>query len=128
MQCIQVNTQKSAGLANFLNNFASTTTTRNEVVSLSAGSEIERYLRLPQIPVLDSNGKDQDILDWWRHEAPDFPHLSKMARQFLSAPASSASAERLFSSAGKMHDDLKKNTTEGTLESQLIVGLNLPDA
>jgi len=51
-----------------------------------------------------------------------------MARQFFSAPASSASVERLFSSAGKMHDDLKKNTSEETLESQLIVGLNLPDA
>jgi 2-oxo-4-hydroxy-4-carboxy--5-ureidoimidazoline (OHCU) decarboxylase len=51
-----------------------------------------------------------------------------MARQFLSAPASSACAERLFSSAGKMHDDLKKSTNEATLESQLIVNRNYPDA
>jgi hypothetical protein len=115
-----------------MNNFASSssapsTSSTPSIVPSTVGSEIERYLRLPQIPVIDSSGKDQDILDWWRHEAPDFPHLSKMARQFLSAPASSASVERLFSSAGKMHDDLKKNTSEETLESQLIVGLNLPD-
>ena len=99
-----------------------------EVAPSTIGSEIERYLRLPQIPVIDSSGRDQDILAWWRHESPDFPHLSKMARQFLTAPASSASVERLFSSVCKMHDDLKKNTSEETLESQLIVGLNLPDA
>ena len=113
-----------------MNNFASTSLapTTEVFVPSTVGSEIERYLRLPQIPVIDPSGRDQDILDWWRHEAPDFPHLSKMARQFLSAPASSASVERLFSSAGKMHDDLKKNTSEETLESQLIVGLNLPDA
>ena len=51
-----------------------------------------------------------------------------MARQFLGAAASSASAERLFSSAGKMHDDLKKSTCEATLESSLIVGMNYPNA
>jgi hypothetical protein len=51
-----------------------------------------------------------------------------MALQFLSALASSACAERLFSSVGKMHDDLKKNTNEGTLESQLIVNRNYPEA
>ncbi len=46
----------------------------------------------------------------------------------LSAPASSASVERLFSSVGKMHDDLKKNVSEETLESQLKVCLNYPYA
>ena len=51
-----------------------------------------------------------------------------MARQFLAAPASSAAAERLFSAAGKMHDDLKKSTTEDTLEDMLIVAKNFPDA
>jgi len=57
-----------------------------------------------------------------------FLHLAKMARQFLVLPASSACSERLFSSAGKMHDDLIKNTSKGTMESQLIVCLNYPSA
>ena len=120
----------NAGLGNFLNNFANTSSTPTIEIQgpQTLGSEIERYLRLPQIPVFDSSGNDQDILAWWRQEAPEFPHLSKMARQFLAAPASSASVERLFSSAGKMHDDLKKSSSEETLESQLIIGLNLPDA
>ncbi len=51
-----------------------------------------------------------------------------MARQFLAAPASFASAERLLFAAGKMHDDLKKRTTEKTLEDMLTVSNNYPDA
>ena len=58
----------------------------------------------------------------------DFPNLSKMARQFLAAPASSAAAERLLSAAGKLHDDLKKSTSEDTLEDMLTVAKNYPDA
>jgi len=124
-----VKTTSKAGLANFLNNFASTSSTPTEhIVAATHGSEIDRYLRLPQIPVFDSAGKDQDILDWWRHEGVNFPNLSKMVRPFLSSLASSASVERPFSSDGKMHDDLKKNISEETLESQLKVNLNCPDA
>ncbi len=78
----------NAGLANFLNNFASTSSTRHErVVPSTHGSEIERYLRLPLIPVHESDGRDQDILDWWGHEGIDFPNLSKMARHDLPVPA-----------------------------------------
>jgi len=51
-----------------------------------------------------------------------------MARQFLASPASSAGAERLFSRAGKMHDDHKKSTDEVTLENQLLISMNYPDA
>jgi hypothetical protein len=51
-----------------------------------------------------------------------------MARQFLEAPASFAAAERLFSAVGKMHDDLKKSTSEETLEDMLTVAKNFPDA
>ena len=83
---------------------------------------------MPQIPVQDCAGHDQDILAWWREHHLQLPHLSKMARQFLAAAASSASAERLFSSAGKMHDDLKRSTCDPTLESALIVGMNYPNA
>eukprot|EP00965_Chrysotila_dentata_P200425 6179969-Pleurochrysis_carterae.AAC.1 len=35
----------------------------------------------------------------------DFLFLAKMARQHLGRPATSAGVERMFSKAGKMHDD-----------------------
>ena len=113
-----------------MSNFVTTTTDTvdEDHVIVPEYKEVERYLRMTQIPMTDISGNDQNILNWWRDNESGFPHLSKMARQLLSAPASSACAERLFSSAGKMHDDLKKSTNEGTLESQLIVNRNYPDA
>ena len=118
-----------AGLANFLMNFTAKPTP-DEVVEPRVGDsdEVERYLRLPEIPLQTPSGNDQDILLWWKQHESEFPNLSKMARQFLAAPASSAAAERLFSAAGKMHDDLKKSTLEDTLEDMLTVAKNYPDA
>jgi len=51
-----------------------------------------------------------------------------MARQFMYAPAFSAFAERLFLSVGKMHDELRKSANEATLEFELIVNRNYPNA
>jgi hypothetical protein len=47
---------------------------------------------------------------------------------FVGSAAESVAAERLFSAAGKMHDDLKKSTSEETLEDMLTVAKNFPDA
>ena len=80
------------------------------------------------IPWQTPSGQDQDILHWWKSHTSAFPNLTKMARQFLAAPASSTSSERLFSFAGKMHDDLKKSTAEETLEDMLTVSKKNPDA
>jgi len=107
-----------AGLANFLFNFTAKPKSVEEVVVTQVGDcdEVERYLRLPEIPLQTSSGHDQDVLYWWKTHSSEFTNLSKMARQFFAAPSSSTSAERLFLAASKMHDDLKKSTSEDTLE------------
>ena len=87
-------------------------------------AEIDKYLALPQLPHAQ-DGKDTDIMEWWRARQFEFPHLAKMARQFLAIPASSAGPERLFHTAGRMHDDLKKCTEEDTLSHMLEVHQNL---
>jgi len=55
-----------------------------------------------------------------------WPALSKMVKQFLAAPASSAGVERVFSAAGKMHDDLdlRKSMSDGMLKHSLIAAFN----
>ena len=45
-------------------------------------------------------------------------------KQFLAAPASSAGVERIFSAAGKMHDDLRKSMSDGMLKHSLIAAFN----
>ncbi|KAL4085475.1 hypothetical protein QTP88_027333 [Uroleucon formosanum] len=43
---------------------------------------------------------DDQILDFWSKQTLRFPYLSKLARQILAIPASSASSERTFSVDG----------------------------
>ncbi len=133
MKCfVQQKTIVKAGLANFLSNFTCVTIEDDEddeqPTIVGDCDEVERYLRLPQIALHNASGHDQDILYWWKDQSTNFPFLSKMARQFPASPASSAGAERLFSRAGKMHDDHKKSTEEVTLEKQLLISVNYPDA
>ena len=110
---------------------------------------------------MTEKGNDVDIVSWWRDRSKEFPHLSKMARQYLALPCSSAGMahgsvlhsdsspnnspekhiievtheiltfysiyvgpERLFSVAGRMHDDLKKSTLESSLKHRLIIHQN----
>ena len=47
-----------------------------------------------------------------------------MAALFLSVPATSASAERLFSIAGLAFNDFRQNMTDNTLEKMLWAHIN----
>ena len=74
-------------------------------------SEAKRYLELPAPPM------NTDTLEWWAaNEICNFPALSVMARQYLGVPATSASAECLFSIAGRAFDDLRQGMKEQMLE------------
>ena len=72
--------------------------------------DLEKYLALPAEDNLDLGGR---LLD-----------LAKMAAQYLGRPASSAGVERMFSKAGKLHDDLKQKQTDDTLEHSLFAAAN----
>lgn len=97
----------------------------DEPVVVQMITEVDKYLQMPALPH-SRNGRDTCPLEWWKMHAPELPHLAKMARQFLSLPASSAGCERLFSAAGRMHDDFKKVTSETTIGMQLEVKINVP--
>lgn len=87
-------------------------------------SEVDVYLHLPAMPI-SKNGRDTCPLDWWSAHYTQLPNLSKMARQFLAMPASSAGCERVFSAAGKLHDDFRKSINDSTLCMMLEVRQNL---
>ncbi|XP_072397505.1 uncharacterized protein [Diabrotica undecimpunctata] len=53
--------------------------------------EVNQYLCKPRVASSD------DILEWWRTHETEYQTLSKMARDFLSIPATSLPTERLFS-------------------------------
>lgn len=64
--------------------------------SASHASELEEYFNQPRA------SSTTDILQWWKRHELQFPILSKIARDFLSIPATSVPAERLFSKASLM--------------------------
>jgi hypothetical protein len=90
-------------------------------------NNLEKYLSLPP-----EQNLDLDVLAWWKARdhslladpqtgRPEgLPTLAKMARQYLGRPASFAGVERMFSKAGKLHDDLKASQNDESLEHALL--------
>ena len=86
-------------------------------------NEVDLCLLEAQIPL--KNAKEMnDPLQWWKEHEAKYPHLSRMARQYLAPPATSAGVERLFSQAGRMFDDLSHAMAEGTLQHALFASNN----
>ena len=81
-------------------------------------SEAKRYLQMPDATMSD------DVLEWWAKNEEQFPTLSVMARQYLGVPATSASAERLFSIAGRAFDDVRQSMKEEMLEMLMWARVN----
>ena len=69
-------------------------------------SEAAAYLELPGVSM------DIDILEWWaallHMKRSLFPISVPWLCSTLGCPATSASAERLFSIAGRVYDDLRQ--------------------
>ena len=59
-------------------------------------SQFQAYLAEPQLRF------DLDHLQWWKTRADKLPGLAILARKYLCIPATSASAERTFSTAGNI--------------------------
>ena len=81
--------------------------------------ELEAYLSAPV-----ENDMEVDVLEWWKAKQNTRPNLAKMVKQYLAQQASSAGVERVFSAAGKMHDDLRKSAKDNTLEHSLFAAFN----
>ena len=84
------------------------------------------------IPYISNDNFSQEgIFDYWAgrlsghaHVNQTYPDVVRMRRQFHGCPASGGGIERVFFSAGKQHDALKKRTMDKTLESTLKASIN----
>lgn len=65
-------------------------------------------------------GSVPDVLDWWRDNAPRFPILSRMARDFLAVPASGVGVENLFSTARDVCHYRRNRLAPETIEAIMI--------
>ncbi|KAL4088553.1 hypothetical protein QTP88_023646 [Uroleucon formosanum] len=64
---------------------------------------------------------DDQILDFWSKQTLRFPYLSKLARQILAIPASSASSERSFSVAGRVIEQRRSCIDGSTVDAILFL-------
>jgi len=64
---------------------------------------------------------DDQILDFWSKQTLRFPYLSKLARQVLAIPASSASSERSFSIAGRVIEERRSCLDGSTVDAILFL-------
>ena len=82
-------------------------------------TEAELFLEETPVPM------ETDPLEWWGENEYRFPNLRRMAQRYLMVPASSASAERVFSLAGRLYSDLRQHMKDGTLEERMWGKVNI---
>jgi hypothetical protein len=101
-------------------------------VNPKALDQLDEWMKEKPIPYI-SNDKfsQEDIFQYWSgrlsghtHVNQTYPDVVRMWRQFHGCPVSGGGMERVFFSAGKQYDALKKKTMDKTLENTLKVSIN----
>lgn len=87
--------------------------------SPSAKSELDIYCGLKA----PSNTKELNI--WWKNHQLQLKNLSKLAKQILCIPASSASCERNFSAAGYLINERRTRLDPAIIDASLFLHNNL---
>lgn len=101
-------------------------TTEEVALGTQPESVMDELSLYDEVVITLEERKHFKLLSWWKANAHRFPNLANMARTFLSCPASSAEAERIFSLAGRMHGHLAQRTNEATLQASLLGAYNTP--
>ena len=61
--------------------------------------------------------KGSDVLMWWKSNSKKYPNLSRMARDYLAIPGTSASSERIFSSGKELISDRRNSLSPDTIQA-----------
>jgi hypothetical protein len=91
-------------------------------VKPQALDQLEEWTKEKPIPYISNDKFSQEgIFHYWAGRLPGHAHVNqtypdvvRMWRQFHGCPASGGGIERVFFSAGKQHDVLKKRTMDKT--------------
>lgn len=84
-----------------------------ETTSQQMKSELDQYLEESLLPRI----QDFDVLGWWKLNKLKYPTLSKMARDILTVPLSTVSAESVFDTLFKEMDSYRCSLRPETLEA-----------
>lgn len=81
--------------------------------------ELERFLMLPAVHV------DSDPLLWWKTHEQSYLTLSKVAKRYLSIPATSVPSERTFSAAGLLVNKQRSRLLPENVDRLIFLNKNL---
>lgn len=87
--------------------------------SKTAEPEITRYLNEPLVPITGN------VFEWWRSQQFIYPKLTKLARMYLSIPATSVPSERVFSVAGNLVTSRRESLLPANVECLTFLHDNL---
>ena len=82
--------------------------------------EVDEYFNAPKVKATE------DPLKYWMRKATKFPTLARLARRYLSIPASSVYSERLFSEFGNVYDRRRSRLKPDTAKRIVFLHHNLP--
>ncbi|XP_048852654.1 E3 SUMO-protein ligase ZBED1-like [Brienomyrus brachyistius] len=94
-------------------------TTHSQPSRASIELELSMYL---QAPGPDS---ETDPLEWWRQHELSFPSVARLAKKYLSIPATSSSSERAFSASGNIITCKRSCLKPNTVDQLVFLALNL---
>jgi hypothetical protein len=63
-------------------------------------------------------------MQWWKENACMYPHLSILAKKYLSCPASSTPSERVFSLAGNTVTKKRASLSPSTVDALVFLASN----
>ena len=107
-------------LENLLGNtFAGATAPQPISAYSKAEEEVNKFRATPPIPL------SEDPLSWWRTNEIMYPLLSKLGKRYFCIPATSVSAERVFSTAGDIVTAQRSTLTAEHVDQLLFLHKNL---
>ncbi|XP_059910907.1 uncharacterized protein LOC132459985 [Gadus macrocephalus] len=84
-----------------------------------AEEEVNKFRGAPPVPL------SEDPLSWWRKNEIMYPLLSKLGKRYFCIPATSVSAERVFSTAGDIVTAQRSTLTPEHVDQLLFLHKNL---
>ena len=82
----------------------------------NGAGEITTYLKL-----FDHCEAGVSAFEWWKQKQNVFPVISRMARDYLGIPATSASSERAFSASGNLITDKRTSLSDDSIEANMCL-------
>jgi hypothetical protein len=106
----------------------------DEIASLSVEdkmkNQLKEYLNKPLIELTETrpetiNKGSSESYKWWSANCSRFKDVARVARIFLSIPASSVASERIFSAAGTVIGNRRSNLDPSQVERLVFLNQNL---